>query len=192
MSTLQRPSPRIDRPPPRQARQGKASERKDMFRGLTNMFSRCVDRQARWMTSPMPFGALTAPNSATRTHSRMSHASERGVAGEPSRIHSRVNRRTLFAGAAGTRSRSRSPPPAALATATAVTGVSSASPARPDYLLVHGGSHGGWCWRKLAPMLQRGENRVITPTITGVGDRSHLLHAELSYDRRCQRHHSDD
>ena len=67
MSTLQRPSPRIDRPPPRQARQGKASERKDMFRGLTNMFSRCVDRQARWMTSPMPFGALTAPNSATRT-----------------------------------------------------------------------------------------------------------------------------
>lgn len=31
-------------------------------------------------------------------------------------------------------------------------------------------------------MLQRGENRVITPTITGVGDRSHLLHAELSYD----------
>lgn len=73
----------------------------------------------------MPFGALTAPNSATRTHSRMSHASERGVAGEPSRIHSRVNRRTLFAGAAAL---AAAVTPAAPATATAVTGVSSASP----------------------------------------------------------------
>ena len=129
----------------------------------------------------MPFGNLTAPNSATRTHSRMSDASERGVAGEPSKIHSRVNRRTLFAGAAALAA-AVAVTPAAPATATAGTGISSASPARPDYLLVHGGSHGGWCWRKLAPMLQRGENRVITPTITGVGDRSHLLHAELSYD----------
>ena len=77
----------------------------------------------------MPFGALTAPNSATRTHSRMSHASERGVAGEPSRIHSRVNRRTLFAGAAALAA-AAAVTPAAPATATAVTGVSSASPPR--------------------------------------------------------------
>ncbi|MFE5647155.1 alpha/beta fold hydrolase [Rhodococcus sp. NPDC056516] len=88
-----------------------------------------------------------------------------------------MNRRTMFAGAAALAAAA-----AASAPATAGTGISSASPTRPDYLLVHGGSHGGWCWRKLAPMLQRGENRVITPTITGVGDRSHLLHAQLSYD----------
>ena len=43
------------------------------------------------------------------------------------------------------------------------------------FVLVHGTGHGGWCWQKLAPLLRAGGSEVYTPTLTGLGDRSHLL-----------------
>jgi pimeloyl-ACP methyl ester carboxylesterase len=43
------------------------------------------------------------------------------------------------------------------------------------FVLVHGAWHGGWCWRKLTPMLQARGHRVFTPTLTGLGERAHLL-----------------
>jgi pimeloyl-ACP methyl ester carboxylesterase len=43
------------------------------------------------------------------------------------------------------------------------------------FLLVHGAMHGGWCWRKLVPYLQKEGHEVFTPTLTGMGERSHLL-----------------
>jgi pimeloyl-ACP methyl ester carboxylesterase len=43
------------------------------------------------------------------------------------------------------------------------------------FLLVHGAWHGGWCWKKLTPLLQVGGHQVFTPTLTGLGERSHLL-----------------
>jgi pimeloyl-ACP methyl ester carboxylesterase len=46
------------------------------------------------------------------------------------------------------------------------------------FLLVHGAMHGGWCWRKLAPLLQKEGHEVFTPTLTGMGERSHLLTRE--------------
>jgi len=42
-------------------------------------------------------------------------------------------------------------------------------------VLVHGAWHGGWCWRRVADRLSRAGHRVFTPTLTGVGERSHLL-----------------
>jgi pimeloyl-ACP methyl ester carboxylesterase len=42
------------------------------------------------------------------------------------------------------------------------------------YVLVHGAWHGGWCWRKLVPLLEAQGHRVTTPTLTGLGERSHL------------------
>ena len=42
------------------------------------------------------------------------------------------------------------------------------------YLLVHGAWHGGWCWKKVAPLLRRAGAEVFTPTLTGMGERSHL------------------
>src|ERR687885_315704 len=44
------------------------------------------------------------------------------------------------------------------------------------YVLVHGGWHGGWCWRKVVPLLRRHGHEVYTPTLTGLGERSHLAH----------------
>jgi len=43
------------------------------------------------------------------------------------------------------------------------------------FVLVHPAWFGGWCWRKLVPMLQAGGYRVYTPTLTGLGERAHLL-----------------
>ena len=42
------------------------------------------------------------------------------------------------------------------------------------FVLVHGGWHGGWCWRRVEPLLRGRGHDVHTPTLTGVGDRAHL------------------
>jgi pimeloyl-ACP methyl ester carboxylesterase len=43
------------------------------------------------------------------------------------------------------------------------------------FVLVHGAWHGGWCWRRVAPLLRAAGHDVLTPTLTGVGDRAHLI-----------------
>jgi len=43
------------------------------------------------------------------------------------------------------------------------------------FVLVHGAWHGGWCWQRVADRLRGGGHRVFTPTLTGLGERSHLL-----------------
>ena len=43
------------------------------------------------------------------------------------------------------------------------------------FVLVHGAWHGGWCWRRVADLLQRQGHTVFAPTLTGLADRSHLL-----------------
>jgi pimeloyl-ACP methyl ester carboxylesterase len=42
-------------------------------------------------------------------------------------------------------------------------------------VLVHGAWHGGWCYRRVADLLRGGGRRIYTPTLTGLGERSHLL-----------------
>lgn len=44
-----------------------------------------------------------------------------------------------------------------------------------DIVLVHGAWHGGWCWSRVADDLAARGHRVFTPTLTGLGDRAHLL-----------------
>jgi pimeloyl-ACP methyl ester carboxylesterase len=44
-----------------------------------------------------------------------------------------------------------------------------------DFVLVHGAWHGGWCWRFVADLLGARGHRVFTPTLTGLGERAHLL-----------------
>ena len=43
------------------------------------------------------------------------------------------------------------------------------------FVLVHGAWHGGWCWQRVADRLRSGGHAVFTPTLTGLGERSHLL-----------------
>jgi pimeloyl-ACP methyl ester carboxylesterase len=43
------------------------------------------------------------------------------------------------------------------------------------YVLVHGGGHGGWCYQRVARLLQAEGHLVYTPTLSGLGERSGLL-----------------
>jgi pimeloyl-ACP methyl ester carboxylesterase len=45
------------------------------------------------------------------------------------------------------------------------------------YVLVHGGGHGGWCWKPVAQRLRAADHEVYAPTLTGLGERRHLLSA---------------
>jgi pimeloyl-ACP methyl ester carboxylesterase len=51
-----------------------------------------------------------------------------------------------------------------------------------SYVLVHGAWHGGWCWRRVADRLVSAGHRVFAPSLTGLGDRRHLLSRETSLD----------
>ncbi len=44
------------------------------------------------------------------------------------------------------------------------------------FVLVHGTGHGGWCWKKLAPLLRTAGHEDYAPTLSGPADQSHLLH----------------
>jgi pimeloyl-ACP methyl ester carboxylesterase len=43
------------------------------------------------------------------------------------------------------------------------------------FVLVHGAWHGGWCWRRVADRLRGDGHAVFTPTLSGLGERAHLL-----------------
>jgi pimeloyl-ACP methyl ester carboxylesterase len=48
------------------------------------------------------------------------------------------------------------------------------------FVLVHGAWHGGWCWRQMSDLLAPQGHKVFTPTLTGLGERSHLLRAGIN------------
>lgn len=52
--------------------------------------------------------------------------------------------------------------------------------ARKTFVLIHGAWHGGWCWRRVADRLEQHGHKVFTPTLTGVGERSHLLSHDIN------------
>jgi pimeloyl-ACP methyl ester carboxylesterase len=43
------------------------------------------------------------------------------------------------------------------------------------YVLVHGAWHGGWCWQAVARILRAHGHQVYTPTLSGLGERAHLM-----------------
>lgn len=55
-----------------------------------------------------------------------------------------------------------------------------------NYVLVHGGWFGGWCWDKVVPLLQAAGHQVYTPTLTGMGDQAALLTPEVGLDTHIQ------
>ncbi len=51
-----------------------------------------------------------------------------------------------------------------------------------NFVLVHGGGHGGWCFAPLARVLRDSGHQVFTPTLTGLGERAHLFRADVDLD----------
>jgi pimeloyl-ACP methyl ester carboxylesterase len=52
----------------------------------------------------------------------------------------------------------------------------------PTFLLIHGAFHGGWCWRRVGDLLTAAGSRVFAPTMTGLGERAHLLNGTVGID----------
>ena len=51
-----------------------------------------------------------------------------------------------------------------------------------NFVLVHGAWIGGWCWRPNAQALRKAGHEVFTPTLTGLGERSHLMNPSINLD----------
>lgn len=54
------------------------------------------------------------------------------------------------------------------------------------FLLVHGGWVGGWYWAKVTPLLHVGGHHVFTPTLTGCGERAHLINPAIDLDTHIE------
>ena len=42
------------------------------------------------------------------------------------------------------------------------------------YVLLHGAWHGAWAWSKAAPLIRQAGHEVSVPTLSGLGERSHV------------------
>ena len=47
---------------------------------------------------------------------------------------------------------------------------------------MHGAWHGGWCWQRVTTALQQQGHRVHALTLTGLGERAHLLSPAITLD----------
>src|SRR5699024_1081330 len=54
------------------------------------------------------------------------------------------------------------------------------------FVLVHGAWHGGWCWQRTAPLLERAGHEVHTPTLTGLSNTAHLLSPAVGLDTHIE------
>jgi pimeloyl-ACP methyl ester carboxylesterase len=71
------------------------------------------------------------------------------------------------------------------ATALALGGLATPAQAQSGgktFVLVHGAWHGGWCWRRVSDLLEKKGHKVFSPTLTGLGERSHLIDAKINLD----------
>ena len=50
------------------------------------------------------------------------------------------------------------------------------------FVLIHGGGHGGWCWDRLSPFLQAEWHKVFAPTLSGVGEKQHLVNDQIDLE----------
>lgn len=81
---------------------------------------------------------------------------------------SSLSRRQMLVGAAATLAASHLP--------AASSAPSKVSP----MVLVHGAWHGGWCWRRVVDRLTAKGRYVVAPTLSGVGERSHLANDTIN------------
>ena len=54
------------------------------------------------------------------------------------------------------------------------------------FVLVHGAWHGGWCWSRVARALHQAGHTAHTPTLTGLGERVHLMHRGVTLDTHVE------
>jgi pimeloyl-ACP methyl ester carboxylesterase len=50
------------------------------------------------------------------------------------------------------------------------------------FVVAHGAWSAGWGWKKMHPLMSTRGHRLITPTLTGLGERGHLAHPNIDLD----------
>jgi pimeloyl-ACP methyl ester carboxylesterase len=71
----------------------------------------------------------------------------------------------------------------------ALPGPAAAQSGRPvptSFVLIHGATAGGWTWRAVRDLLTAAGHRVFTPSLTGLGERSHLTWSRIDLDVHVQ------
>ena len=56
----------------------------------------------------------------------------------------------------------------------------TATTSRRTVLVTHGAWSAGWVWKKMRPRLAAHDIDLWTPTYTGVGERTHLAHPDIT------------
>ena len=69
---------------------------------------------------------------------------------------------------------------------TAALGNAPAEGGRYNFVLVHGAWHGGWCWSRVADRLRAAGHAVFTPTLSGLGERRHLISPQINLDTHIE------
>ncbi len=54
------------------------------------------------------------------------------------------------------------------------------------FLVCHGAWSAGWAWRKMRPLLNTATTTLVTPTMTGVGERAHLGGPNVTLDTHIE------
>jgi pimeloyl-ACP methyl ester carboxylesterase len=54
------------------------------------------------------------------------------------------------------------------------------------FVLIHAAWSSGWHWRKLVPLLRAAGHDVFAPTLTGLGERAHLVSPQVGLDTHVQ------
>ena len=55
-----------------------------------------------------------------------------------------------------------------------------------NFVLIHGGMIGGNCWNTVRKLLQHKNHSVLTPTLTGLGEKKHLSHPDVDLETHIQ------
>ena len=85
----------------------------------------------------------------------------------------KVTRRGMIGGGVGL---------ASIVASGATLCAAGAQTTQKTFVLVHGTLVGGWYWRRVSDLLERKGQKVFSPTLTGLGERSHLLNKNINLD----------
>jgi pimeloyl-ACP methyl ester carboxylesterase len=50
------------------------------------------------------------------------------------------------------------------------------------FVLIHGAWHGGWCWQRVAPLLEAAGHEVTAPTLAGLAERAPAISRDIDLE----------
>lgn len=54
------------------------------------------------------------------------------------------------------------------------------------FVVAHGAWSAGWTWKKMRPLMRAAGHELVTPSYTGIGERSHLAHVGIDLNLHIQ------